>query len=642
MARILYVEFDDEITELVERIRLSGDDPYLVFVLPNRARVLQSVLNLRLLMQYSRSFMKRTSIVSGDPRVQQLARDVGFPVFASVAAHERGVQALPPAPERPPGGAAGAHLPGGGGGGPDDMTDDPFETSGAPAVAYPVPSPTGGSTVATPQFTLGGPAGAATAGFGAGTASAVAAAPPPRAAPPRPAPRPPLPPVLTPGPVRAGGSPEPHGPRGRRDLYLVAGAVFVVGLLLLFIVAPTAKVTIVLSATPVSIDRVVISGTADAVQAAKADHVLTQIVTDDVTETFVAKPTGQKTLPATAAKAQIVFVSAYPIPFCLIINPGTVLAGTGTVKFAAASTPQGTCITRDPTGASVAGVEVPGSLNGQPGAPSEAIDVVATTAGAVGNVAAGAISQVDPMANGCNPANYASNPPACSPSDFRVTNAAAASGGADQKTQTIASATDVTGFKSQVDQLTAQAESKAKADIPPKTGSSSFVYAMDPSNDGLTYSVQVTPALPAPGATFQDTTINVAVHAIGVLYDPATVKQKVTDALAQKASETRAGDSLLDSGRVVADPVVKQSGSDGQVVFNDSGSGFIGPQVNPTALKDSFAGKGKGTVRDLVNQQYGSTVQDVEVSQSIPWFTLPYFSGRIEVQVCVRTPQATC
>src|SRR5215470_2617861 len=109
MARILYVEFDDEITELVERIRVSGDDADLVFVLPNRARVLQSVINLRLLQQYSRSFMKRTAIVSGDPRVQQLARDAAFPVYASVAAYERGVQALPPleedeeqAPHTPP------------------------------------------------------------------------------------------------------------------------------------------------------------------------------------------------------------------------------------------------------------------------------------------------------------------------------------------------------------------------------------------------------------------------------------------------------------------------------------------------------------------------------------------------------------
>src|SRR4030081_3781083 len=112
MSRVLYVEFDDEITELVARIRASGEEAALVFVLPNRARVLQSILNLRLLQQYSRSFMKRTSIVSGDPRVQQLARDAAFPVYASVAAFERGGQPLPPltgedGPQPPPGGPAG-------------------------------------------------------------------------------------------------------------------------------------------------------------------------------------------------------------------------------------------------------------------------------------------------------------------------------------------------------------------------------------------------------------------------------------------------------------------------------------------------------------------------------------------------------
>src|SRR5258707_483909 len=49
MSRVFYVEPEEEITELVERIRDSGGEQELGFVLPNRARVLQSVLNLRLL-----------------------------------------------------------------------------------------------------------------------------------------------------------------------------------------------------------------------------------------------------------------------------------------------------------------------------------------------------------------------------------------------------------------------------------------------------------------------------------------------------------------------------------------------------------------------------------------------------------------
>jgi hypothetical protein len=169
------------------------------------------------------------------------------------------------------------------------------------------------------------------------------------------------------------------------------------------------------------------------------------------------------------------------------------------------------------------------------------------------------------------------------------------------------------------------------------------VYAIDPGNSGFGCGSTTNPALPAGAAEFKETTITVTVHCTAVLYNPSDVRQKIQDALVKKAAEQKAGATLLDSGRVIKDPQVQQSGIDGRVVFNDSGSGFVGPPVDPQALKDSFAGKGRGTVHDLVIQQYGAgTVQDVQVSQSIPWFTLPYFSGRIEVQVCVRTPQASC
>lgn len=624
MARVLYIEPDDEITDLVERIRASGEDSDLVFVLPNRARVLQSVLNLRLLQQYSRSFMKRTAIVSGDPRVQQLARDAAFPVYASVAAYERGVQALPPledddrAPHAPP---------------PPDRAAPP--PGGAPPIGD-VPA-----VLPVPDEPHPGATGAATA----------VAPPPLRTAPPptrrapyalrpeRPVPLPEMGDLEPPGPGATTGSPP-----NRRNLYLIAGAVFLVGLILLFIVAPSAKVTITLNAQAVTVDGMVIQGTPDPVAASGADHVLTQVVNDDASATFDAKPTGQKQIQAAPATSQIVFSTDYSVPFCLIINKNTVLASSGNIKFAATNQPKETCITKDSNGSDVAGVEVPASTSaGQFGQPSETVDVSATSTGAAGNVAAGAINQVDPAANGCNPANYQTNPPQCSPQDFRVTNPAAASGGVDAKTLTVVSDQDLAGFKSQVDQLTKAGQDKAKQEIPGKAGQPNFVYAIDPANNGFSCSNTTNPPLPASGDLYQQTTITVVVHCTAVLYNPADVKHKIQDALVKKTQETLAGGSLLDSGKVIKDPQVQQSGADGRVVFNGSGSGFIGQGVDPQQLKDSFAGKGRGTVRDIVVQKYGSAaVQDVQISQSIPWFTLPYFSGRIEVQVCVRTPQATC
>ena len=611
MARILYVEFDDEITELVERIRTSGDDADLVFVLPNRARVLQSVLNLRLLQQYSRSFMKRTSIVSGDPRVQQLARDASFPVYASVAAYERGVQALPPLESEggPRGGTGGGGAPPIGGGG----------------AAYPMvdgPPVSGGGAPYGPQ---------------ASAATALAPAPVPRTRRSSPA----LPDELSAGELaftgRAAASREQE--RRRRRLYVIAGAVFLVGLLLLFIVAPSAKVTIVLTAKQVSVDGMVVQGTPDPLAAKAADKVQTEVVNLDETATFDAKPSGQKQITAAASSAQIQFATRYASPFCLAIGKNTVLASSGSLKWVAASQPASNCVANGG-----GGVLVPGSSDGNFGTPSSPIAVVASQAGTAGNVGANAIDTVDPSANGCNPSNYpAGSAPNCDPkTDFKVFNSAAATGGVDAKTLTVVSDQDLASFKSQVTQLTQAGQAKAKTDIPTKAQRPGEQLAIDPAGNGFSTSVDVTPPLPASGDQYAQTTITVTVHGTGVLYLADDISNRVQTELTRRVTEQTPNGTLLGSGTVIKPAVVQQSGSDGRVVFNAAGSGYVSPGVDPQQLKDGFAGKSRTTVRDVVNQRFGSAVQDVQFSQPIPWFTLPYFSSRIEVRVCVHSPTETC
>ena len=90
MAKLLYVEPSDEITDLVDRIRRSGADRDLVFVVPPDGHVLRTPLDMRLLMQYTRGFQKRIAIVSGDHQIQTLAIRTGFPTFASLARLEQG------------------------------------------------------------------------------------------------------------------------------------------------------------------------------------------------------------------------------------------------------------------------------------------------------------------------------------------------------------------------------------------------------------------------------------------------------------------------------------------------------------------------------------------------------------------------
>jgi len=90
MAKIIYVEPDEEITNLVDRLRSEKAEKELVFVLPGSSRVLHSALNARLLMQYSNSLGKMSSVVSPDSRSQSVAIDTGFRVFPTMAAYESG------------------------------------------------------------------------------------------------------------------------------------------------------------------------------------------------------------------------------------------------------------------------------------------------------------------------------------------------------------------------------------------------------------------------------------------------------------------------------------------------------------------------------------------------------------------------
>ena len=90
MPKLIYAEPDDEITNLVDRLRSEKTEKELVFVLPGSSRVMHSNLNARLLRQYSNSLGKSTSVVSPDPRTQSIAIETGFSVFPTVGAFESG------------------------------------------------------------------------------------------------------------------------------------------------------------------------------------------------------------------------------------------------------------------------------------------------------------------------------------------------------------------------------------------------------------------------------------------------------------------------------------------------------------------------------------------------------------------------
>ena len=102
MPAVVIARADDEIVDLIDRVRSSAD-PDVGLVVPTSSRALQTPLNVRLLAQFSHQSGRRTSIVTEDPRVQQLARANGLQVYGSVPAYERGIELGGPRVTRGPG-----------------------------------------------------------------------------------------------------------------------------------------------------------------------------------------------------------------------------------------------------------------------------------------------------------------------------------------------------------------------------------------------------------------------------------------------------------------------------------------------------------------------------------------------------------
>lgn len=81
--KILYIEIDDEVTTIFDRIRdLKQKNIYLV--IPKRAIIFQSVVNLKILRRKSDDIGKNLSIITSDPNGSHLAGLVGLPVYESI------------------------------------------------------------------------------------------------------------------------------------------------------------------------------------------------------------------------------------------------------------------------------------------------------------------------------------------------------------------------------------------------------------------------------------------------------------------------------------------------------------------------------------------------------------------------------
>jgi hypothetical protein len=579
MPAVVVARPDDEIVDLIDRVRSSGD-PDVGLVVPSSSRALQTPLNVRLLAQFSHQSGRRTAIVSEDPRVQQLARASGLQVYGSVPAFERGIELAAPRI----GGAGQARNIAAGG-----MTG-----AAAAAVLEPPPAP----PPAPPTFSA--PA----------TAPAAARLEPRR--------------VMT-------QIPPARPPRGwdrRRLLSWGAAAVLVIGLVLFMTLSPSAKVTVTIAATPLSVNST-IQGTTNAALSGTADHILTAVVTSTASSTFQASPTGTLPVAAIAASTKVVFSTDDPDGFQFSLPQGNEIAQSGGNETFAVTKTTYICI--GPNGNPAAS----GSCGAaQPNAQASVAD---TTPGAAGNgVTSNSLTNwpsdpcPSPEPQGAH--NLPGNPyEACFGSDshyhsINVTNPNAPTGGVDAKTVTSASSTDVSNWTQQVTAVEASLTSQLNSDLEAKSGGKAF--AVDPSGNGKTVTFAVTPPLPAVNAPFAATTITVSANGEAVSYDPVAVRN---DVLADLNKLVKSGNELA-PGKLSTPPcTVTQASTTGTVVLACSATDYSQPRVDLDALKTQLTGRNPGSAQKIIQGKL-PTVQSVHVSVSpFQLFYMPLFASRIEI-----------
>jgi hypothetical protein len=562
MPAVVVAKPDDEIVDLIDRVRSSGD-PDVGLVVPSSSRALQTPLNVRLLAQFSNQSGRRTAIVSEDPRVQQLARANGLQIYGSVPAFERGIE------------------------------------------------------LAAPRVGGVGQARNIAAGAATGTAAAAVLEPPPA---PPPAPPTMTPPVHAPAPARLEPRrvitqiPPARPSRGwdrRRLLYAAGAALAIIGIVLFMTLSPSAKITLTIAATPLAVNAT-IQGSTSASQANKPDHVLTRVVTSTASQTFQASPTGTKTLPATPAKVSLTFSTDSPNDISFQLSANNTSSGIQTADQSTTFAPTRNTVI-------CIGPDNPAPKKSACGSSpyNSSAPYVDLASGAAGNVAAGSVTswQGDPCPSLLCPGIH-----------ITVANTNAATGGTDPKQVTSASASDVSSWTQQVQNVEAQLTSQLNTDLQARAAGKAF--AVDPSGNGKTIVFAVTPPLPPVNAQFATTTFSVSASAQAAAYDPAAVR---IDVLADLDKLVKPGEQLA-PGRLSTPPcTVTQASTNGTVVLACSATDFSQPQVDLSALKAQLSGRNPGSAAKIVKDRLPQ-VQSVHVSESpFQLFYLPLFASKIEI-----------
>lgn len=95
MSKLIYLETDEEITDVIDKISKT-EESSVSLVIPRGSTLANSVVNLKLLGKRSKKLDKDVSLVTNDKIARNLASQIGLPVFASVAEAKSGTVAKAP------------------------------------------------------------------------------------------------------------------------------------------------------------------------------------------------------------------------------------------------------------------------------------------------------------------------------------------------------------------------------------------------------------------------------------------------------------------------------------------------------------------------------------------------------------------
>jgi hypothetical protein len=677
--RLIYVGQDDDVSDLAGKVQAVDADDEVALVVPAGAQAFQTPLNLRLLRSVAAKRGLTASVVTPDPRIQELTRTAGLPAYTSVAAYEGGVpiEARPAgqAPLRgmgPPQRPRAPFLPrpseaAGFGGGAALQSGYALRTEASPLPGIPLDQGVRDAAVtfpegappAPPPLPWGAAAGAtespellsspvpvspampsarsgsmrtpltdvpeweepvppwaaarARLAFSPGAGSPVVAPPSPRSS------APPAPPGRVSG--RSPSAAPGHGHsrlRERSALYFVLIALGVVGILAFLVLSPSATVTVTVAEQPLTVNPT-IQGTSAAAQASQTNYVLSKVVTDSGTQQFQVTPTGSQAVSAVAATGSIV-LTALQGGICYTAPGGCSAPLKQGTEFQTSGSPGVLFeVTQDTD------IVVPPG-----GSPSPTISVTAVTAGTGGNVAAGAITQWV-----CDQSD-----PTCLQDEaaLQVSNPQATTGGVDASTETVASASDIQSWQSQLNQVESQLSAKATSDMAAKFAGDRA--AVDSNGGGRSVTYTVTPSSfvgLSAGTKMSSETVTVAMSAQETVYDPASVQADLLNDL-KASTNLPAGDSLVPGALTLSNLQIIQAGSDGTFALSVTGVDYYRSAVNLGQLRDQLTGHNPGDVTGIIEQQIPD-VENVTVHETpLQLFFMPFFSSHIHISETFVTP----